>query len=173
MISYALDLDLEIVLTRTDLPKQLAGLQIENGMVEVTYQVARTSEYFVNSEAKKQKQLIIEQPIDGDLELQTREALEEATQDLYRFGVDVTPGATILFVVKELKKLQEKTPLDGLDAATIMSYQSKQAVSDSAKKILSQLVAMRHELTRVSAALLQNSDQVRDVTNWQSRMLTT
>ena len=71
LISYALDLDLEIVLTRTDLPKQLAGLQIENGMVEVTYQVARTSEYLVNSEAKKQKQLIIEQPIDGDLELQT------------------------------------------------------------------------------------------------------
>ena len=48
--------------------------------------------------------------------------------------------------MKELKKLQEKTPLDGLDAATIMSYQSKQAVSDSAKKILSQLVAMRHRV---------------------------
>jgi hypothetical protein len=170
LISYALDLDTEVVVTRTDLPKQLASMHITNGMVDVTYHVARTSKYLVDSESKKQKQLIIEHPIDSQYELQSRDALEETTRDLYRFAIDVKPGATILFDVRERKTLPEKTPLDGLDDVTIMSYQAEKAVSEAVKNILHQLTARRHELTRVSASLLQISDQVREVTSWQARV---
>ena len=170
LISYALDLDTEIVVTRTDLPKQLAAMHIANGIVDVTYHLARASHYLLNNESPKQKQLIIEHPIDSEYALQSRDALAETTRDLYRFAVDVQPGTTMLFDVQERKTRQEKLPLDGLDDVTIMTYHAEQAVSDPVKVILNQLVTRRRELTQVAASLLQIDEQIREATSWQAQV---
>ena len=87
LISYALDLDVEVSVARTDPHNTLAGMTIADGLVKTTYARVRTSSYRIDNTAKTAKRLIVEQGIEKSCQLLSRKSLDETTSDLYRFAI--------------------------------------------------------------------------------------
>jgi hypothetical protein len=170
LVSYALDLDLQVEVRTSEHPQTLAGLSIANGVIVSQHAAERTTTYTVDSEASQVGKLIIEHPIHGDFQLVSKESLQETTEDMYRFAMTPLPGESVAFAVSETRTVEEKTPLATMDEAQTQRYLASDKVSEAAKEVFRHLLAGNREQTETAAAILRNRDIVRDISAMQSRI---
>ena len=103
LISYALDLDVQVSVTTAETPPQLVGVQIRNGQVETDRRTMRTTRYLVVNESTRSRKMIIEQSIDVAYRLAPQNALEEETDNVHRFGLAAESGKTAELSIEEEK----------------------------------------------------------------------
>ncbi|MHB8956401.1 MAG: hypothetical protein ACYC4U_25740, partial [Pirellulaceae bacterium] len=170
LISYALDLDLQVSVQASDTAPVLAGVAIAQGTVVSKHSVMRTTTYTVDSEASSAGGLIVEHPINKSYQLLSREALQETAEDVYRFKMTARPGESAALVVQESQTSEGRTPLATIDESHAQQYLASDKVSEKVKDIFRQLLSKRRELTEIAAAILRNRDIVGDITSMQSRI---
>ena len=100
-LSYALDTGVEISSFNRVTPGPEMTVKLENGRLDVRYKQRHTRTYVIVNRSPEDRKVILEQPIRNGWKLVTPEKPEEITTDLYRFGVDVKPGATVKYEVAE------------------------------------------------------------------------
>ena len=115
LVSYALDLDLQVTARLPTSPQTLAGVSIKNGLVVSTHHVVRTTRYAVDSEASRDEKLVIEHPIDAAFHLLSKATLEETTTDMYRFAVTAQPETTTECTVEEEQTVEQQVPFATVD----------------------------------------------------------
>ncbi|MHB8866400.1 MAG: hypothetical protein ACYC6N_28780 [Pirellulaceae bacterium] len=170
LISYALDLDLQVSVQASDTAPVLAGVAIAQGTVVSRHSVMRTTTYTVDSEASSAGGLIVEHPINKSYQLSSREALQETAEDVYRFKMTARPGESAALVVQESQTSEGRTPLATIDESHAQQYLASDKVSEKVKDVFRQLLSKRRELTEIAAAILRNRDIVCDITSMQSRV---
>ncbi len=170
LVSYALDLDLQVEVRTTESPQTLAGLSIANGLIVSKHAVERTTTYTVDSEASQAGKLIIEHPIHNDFQLVSQESLEVTTEDMYRFVMTALPGESVALAIPETRTVEEKIPLATVDEAQTQRYLASDKVSAGAKEVFRHLLAGNREQTETAAAILRNRDIARDISGMQSRI---
>ncbi|MFW6170586.1 MAG: hypothetical protein ACODAD_08855 [Planctomycetota bacterium] len=170
LVSYALDLDVDVDVTRDESQESLTAVRLVDGTLVTTDMVRRTSNYAIDNGADREKRVIIEQEIDADYELKTRDALDESTQNLYRFALTVQPESPFHFQVQEEKTVESKQPLSALDTVTLHRYLVAEAVPETVKEKLRQLARLRREIEGVTADIAAKDEQVRNLGAAQSRI---
>ncbi len=91
LLSYALDLDVEVAPTSDARPQHLVSARIEKGVLFANYKQSRTNSYRLKNASNKEKTVLVEHPIDTSWELLSPEPTEK-TRGVYRFAVAVKPG---------------------------------------------------------------------------------
>ena len=92
LISYALDLEVEVNLNVEKPDRRFANARIRKGVLQLSYRTTRTSQYVVSNASSHPRNLLLEQRIDKSWQLVTPSEPDEQTRDLYRFAIEVAPG---------------------------------------------------------------------------------
>jgi hypothetical protein len=147
LISYAIDLDVEVAPEVEDRPDELLSVRIVKGTMKLEHRKRDREKYTIKNAGERPKTVLVERPIDVGWELVSPKEPPEKTRDLYRFEVAVDPGQTKELVVEEQQTSKSEVLLSSLDMKTVLTYvASTKAVSPAVEKALQSIVEMRKSL---------------------------
>lgn len=170
LISYALDLTVEVEPQSKGGQQELTSLKIRKGTLLVTRKATEEKTYNVRNRDQKKKTVLVEHPFRSDWELVEPKKAPERTRDVYRFVVDVDRDQTAKLVVQEQKPLTESIQLASSGADVINIYLRSKVISPKVKEALEKAVALRTALSRATAERERREERVREITQEQTRI---
>jgi hypothetical protein len=172
LISYAMDLDIEVAPSQKQEPRAMTSVRIARGTLYTTHKHVRTKSFLVKNSGKKSKKVLIEYPLQQPWTLVLPKEPAEKTRDLYRFAVTADPGKPVTVDVKEEHVTTEQVAITNLDTGAIGFYLNAPVISEEVKKALREViarkgaiqeqVAKRQELERQVAVIEQEQKRIRD-----------
>src|SRR5262249_49180713 len=92
LLSYAVDLDIEVAPEYDEQPRTLVNARIAKGVLVTDHKLVRTRSYKVKNSGHTAKTVLIEHPIDVQWKLISPKEPTEKTRDQSRFAVESKPG---------------------------------------------------------------------------------
>lgn len=170
LISYAMDLDTEVVPDRADEHQELVSASLRKGTLLLTQKARREKTYTVTNRGQKPKKLLIEYPIQPGWELIAPAKPSERTRDAYRFALMVGAGKTAKLTVREERPIQQTVRLLDVGLDRIEYYLRAKQISPEVQQALQRVVSLRHELDRISVERNRHEEQIRTVAQEQARI---
>jgi hypothetical protein len=170
LISYALDLDVEVVPEAKGSPDQLTSVKIAKGTLTTTIKYERTQTYTVKNSGKNAKTVLIEYPVAADWKLIEPKEPKEKTRDVYRFAVTVEPGKPATLKIAEEKTVSNQMVLSNLDDNAILFYQRSPAVSAEVKKALAEVLKRKQQLQELITKRQEHEQTIATITQEQGRI---
>jgi hypothetical protein len=149
LLSYALDLDVEVAPTSDSRPQHLISARIEKGVLIAAYKQARTQRYTVKNAAGKEKKVLVEHPVEPQWELVAPKEPTAKTRDVYRFAVAAKPGEPAGLKIEEQQTIRQDVAISNLNDEAIHFYLSAKVVSESVKDALREVVRRKAELAEL------------------------
>ncbi len=194
IISYAVDLDIEVSPQGKSLPDRITQVKISRGTLIVARILQRERDFVMVNRGDRAKKLLIEYSLSGDWTLVEPAKPAEQTRDVYRFavqlpgrvtasdGADGSPAAadgstaasgsaasTTLRVVEE-RRVSQSVALTNLDSNTIALYLQQQVVSAAVRDALAKLSRLRGELTDLARERQGVEGQISGIRSDQERI---
>lgn len=170
LLSYALDLDVEVAPTRDDRPQDLVSVRIAKGTLIATYNQSRSQKYVVKNSGDEEKRVLIEYPIEPRWKLVEPKEPAEKTRDVYRFAVTAEPGKPVELKVEELRNIRQDVALTNLDLGTIQFYLRAETVSQEVKDALREVVKRKSELADFQRRNEQLKQEIATIDQEQQRI---
>jgi hypothetical protein len=170
LLSYALDLDVEVASTSDARPQHLVSARIEKGVLLATYKQLRRQSYTIKNSGSRSKTVLVEHPIDRRWELRLPQEPTEETRDMYRFAVEAKPGDQMELKIEEEQTVRQTVALDSAPDETIRLYLSAQTVSESVKKALREVVRRKAEIAELARQKEQVEAEIATIGDEQQRI---
>ena len=183
LISYAVDLDVEVAPDVTPRPDELLSVRIAKGILKIEQLKTRRHSYAIKNSSAERKTVLVELPIDSAWELRSSKEPTEKTRDLYRFEVIIDGGKSTQLIVEEQQKAPSEVQLVGASTNAVLALaagagrlnpavekamrslvelQKKlEAATGDAERVEASITAIDHEQARIRQNLAQlekNSD---------------
>jgi len=170
LVSYALDLDVEVAPESKGRPTELLSVRLVKGTMIVTQRHQRVQEYTVKNSGQKPRSVLIEYPYDSTWELVTPAEPAEKTRDLYRFRVEAPSGEPAGLTVEEERTDSQEVALTNISDGSIRIYLSAKVVSDEVKAALQRIVEKKHEIDLLAESRKQLEKQIAEIGSEQARI---
>jgi hypothetical protein len=170
LVSYAMDLDVEVAPSGKQLPNQVVSVKLSRGMLTVTNRYEREQTYTVKNSGPQAKQVLIEQSLDPSWKLLAPEKPAEKTRDRYRFVVAAAPGKPSELKVREEQTVSNQIAITNLDANTFAVYLRAKVVSDGLRKAFEEVRTWQTKVETVQADLAARELEIRTIEQEQNRI---
>lgn len=170
LISYSMDLDTEVAPSAVNEPEQIVSVKVVRGVLETSRKYGRKRSYVIKNSAKKEKQVLVEYPLDSSWNLVEPKEATEKTRDLYRFGVKAEPGVAATLVVREERIDLQRVALVNLDDNMIRFYIQAAVVSPALKEKLGEVIKRKADLAALTAKRGELERQVTVIFEEQTRI---
>lgn len=170
LVSYAMDLHVEVVPRQTQSQQQLVQVRIVRGTLHVTHKYQRTKEFTIKNSGSEAKKVVVEFPIEPEWKLIQPEKADETTRSVYRFYVTAEPGEPARLVVQEERPVSQQFVLSNLNVDQIVLWIKQPQVDDEIKAALQKLVQMKQQLQELQAQRQQLEQQVAVIDQEQARI---
>jgi hypothetical protein len=171
LVSYAIDLDVEVAPELQARPDELASMSIAKGALKLTHQRTRRQQYTVKNSSDQKKTVLIEQPIDTAWQLVSPKEPAEKTRDLYRFEVAVEPGKSAKLEVEQQQKVAEQVVLSTLDSPAVLAFATTAAkLNPAAAKALQKAAELKNTRDAAIAEVARVQSQIKSIETEQSRI---
>lgn len=169
ILTFALDLGMEVALERTNETSQQLTVKIVQGVLEQRYQLRRENEYRVVNRDSKPHTLLIEQPFSGEWEIvEPRDA--ERTANFYRFRLDMQPNQTRTLKVVEQRTQQETFALLQASDDVLRVFVQNQRLSEAVRQALAAIQNRRRAISNLDAEIRQQEAKIRAISEDQARI---
>ncbi len=169
LISYALDLDVEVAPETKQEPVAITAAKIVRGILQVTRKYRRVKQWVVKNSSKSVKTVLIESPKSHWKLVQPAEA-SESTRDRHRFAVKAPPGIPQTLRIVEEHSAGSTYALTNLDLNSIRFYVNARSIPATIQQALSEVIARRQAISRIAARQQQAKRQLRVIDQEQSRI---
>jgi hypothetical protein len=169
LLSYALDLDVEVAPTSTNRPQRMMSARIVKGVLETTYKYERTQEYVVKNSGGKAKTVLIEYPIEQEWTLLAPKEPSEKTRDMYRFAVQAEPGRPADLAIRQERTIRQTIAMTNINDQNILLYLNEQVVSEAVKNALREVVRRKAELADLVRRKEQTDQEINQIVQDQGR----
>ncbi|MGC3966304.1 MAG: hypothetical protein QM775_02710 [Pirellulales bacterium] len=170
LISYAVDLDTEVVPTTKGKPNEIVSLKIARGVLQVTNKTERETVFTVKNSGRKEAKVLIEHPLDPSWKLITPEKPTEKTRDRYRFAVAAPVGKPVEWKVAEEQLNYMSLGLTNIDDGSLVVYLRSKTISDAVRKAIEDVRARNAEIQQLRTKHAQLEQQIRVIGEEQSRI---
>jgi hypothetical protein len=171
LISYAIDLDVEVAPESKERPDELASLSIAKGTLKLTHKRSRRHEYTVKNSGEQKKSVLIEQPFDPDWKLIAPKEPSEKTRDLYRFEAAVEPGKTSKLEIAEEQITREEVALSTLNTEMVLAFATTAGkLNPAAEQALKNCADLKKSLDAAIADVAQTQSQIKTIETEQARI---
>ncbi len=170
LLSYALDLDLEVEPVGASAPEQIIAVRLYRGALIQTREQRREREYRVRHRGRKARRLLIEHPLAADWTLLERSAPAERTREAYRFALDIEPGKSAARKVVEQRRLDQSIALSSMRTDQIELYLKQRNLSEAVLQVLAQVVALKWETGALSAPTAALETKIKEIGTEQERI---
>ena len=169
VLTFALDLGVEVTRDREDRTSQQVAVKIVNGVLQQRILLRRENEYRIENRDDKPRTLLVEQPLNADWELvEPRDA--ERTASFYRFRIVLEPNQSRTLKVVEQRTVQETLALLQADDATLRLFVQNQQLSEPVRQALAGILNRRRVLSNLDAEIRQQEAKIRAISDDQARI---
>lgn len=170
LISYALDLKVEVDAQGKSEPQELTSAKLQRGLLVTTKKLQQSRTYTVRNRDQKKKSVIIEHPYRADWELVEPKGQTERTRDMHRIRAQVDADKSQKVVVKEQRQLVEQVQLLTFATDAFGFYIKSPQVSERVKAALRKIVAMRDANAETARQRGRLEQRINEITQEQSRI---
>lgn len=170
LISYALDLDTEIVRTVEGSPPALVSVALNKHRLYTKHEHQETTTYTIKNSDTNPRVVLIEQPLRAGRKLVSPETPAEQTRSLYRFEVPVDANQSTTFEVVESETSERFVALMSTTDNALSVYLSEEAVSNEVKASIRLFMERRQALEKIVASRKAIEDELSTITQEQTRI---
>jgi hypothetical protein len=170
LLSYALDLEVEVAPTSDFRPQDLIGVRINKGVLIASYKQSRVQKYTIKNSGDTEKRVLIEHGFEPQWKLVQPEKPTEKTRDMYRFAVAAEPGNPAELKIEEQQEIRQDIAITNLGDEAIQIYLGSKAVSEAVKEALKEVVARKAALTELQRQHQQKNQEIATIGQEQTRI---
>ena len=170
LISYAIDLQVEVEPAATMDEAQLVTVRLRKGTLLITRRAIREKVYTIKNRDQQAKTVLIEHPVSPNWKLVQPQQPQERTRTVYRFTVAVEADQTATLQVREEKPLQQTVALTDAGPDLIAQYQQARQVSAAVRQALQRVITLRGHLDQTRAERRRLEQQLDSITRDQNRI---
>src|SRR5437867_4930069 len=142
LISYALDLKVEVEPMQQGGTNEVTAIQIRKGVMRVSHRLLQTKAYTIRNKAAEKRTVLVEHPFRSDWKLLEPPKPIERTPSVYRFRVVVEAAKSEKLTVNEEQLTSESIGVINADLNMLLLYSRHRAISPRVKEALEKIVAM-------------------------------
>jgi hypothetical protein len=170
LLSYAMDLDVEVAPTSDARPQRLMTARIDKGVLTAEYKQSRKQSYTVKNSGHNAKTVLVEYPIQQPWKLVAPKEPTEKTRDAYRFAVNAKPNEPSDLAIEEELINQQAVALTDLNDDAIRFYLSADVISESIKQALREVVRRKSELAELNRRKSEIEQEIATIGKEQDRI---
>ncbi len=170
LLTYSLDLDVEVAIKATDAPEEITSIRLLKGALLAQHKAVRTRTYTLKNSNQKDRTILVEQPIEAGWQLVTPKEPAEKTAAVYRFAVDVPAGKSVDLQVVEERLYGQQLAIGNMGNDAIRIFINQRVISPKAKAALEQIVEMQSRKLGVVQERQQLEQQVKNINEEQNRI---
>lgn len=170
LLSYALDLDVEVAPTSDYRPQDLLSVRIEKGVLIATYKQLRTQSYTIKNSGGKEKRMLIEYPLAPQWKLIEPKEPTEKTRDMYRFAVAAEPGKPAELKIEEQQDIRQDIAISDLGDEAVRLFLSAKVVSEPVKEALREVMRRKTELAELQRRNQEKNQEIATIGQEQQRI---
>jgi len=170
LVSYAIDLDVEVAPQAKSEPERLVSVKLVKGTMLITQELTRERQYTIKNSGKAPQKVLVVYPIEPGWTLVEPKQPAETTRDKYRFAVEVKPGEPATLVVREQQSVGQQIALSNADIGAIEVYIGAKEVSDKVKAALAEVVQRKQTLQEAAQKHSQLQQQLQAIVQEQDRI---
>ncbi|MFM9057938.1 MAG: hypothetical protein ACKOSQ_02230 [Planctomycetaceae bacterium] len=170
LVSYAVDLDVEVSPRTEPLPEEILSVKLVKGTLVVARKLARRKTFEVKNSGSDAVRLLVEHPREGGWQLVKPEKPAETTRDRYRFAVTAEPGKPTKLEVVEEQQTHQHLALANTDDGTILFFTNAKPTSPAVKEALAKVIELKREIERLVQERAKREQEVQVVGQEQDRI---
>jgi hypothetical protein len=170
LISYALDLKVEVEPQSQGGQQELVAVKLRRGTLIATRKNVAAKLYIVRNRDRTAKDVLVEHPLRDGWNLVEPSEPAERTREVYRFDARVEPDKTTRLLVREEEQTEEAVALTNLEPDRITLFLRSRIVGDRVKEALQKVVQLRDRLARTQADRARLQQRIAEVGQEQSRI---
>jgi hypothetical protein len=151
LISYALDLEMEVAVESKPEERTTTLLHIGKGGLHARQKFTRKTLYTIKNSSAHSKKVLLERPSDPAWKA-IEPAPVEKTRSLSRFAVSAEPGKPAALAVSEEREATETFLLTGLDPAQVEYYIRLPVAKPALQKALEAVMGAKAKLAEMTTA---------------------
>lgn len=169
ILTYALDLGVEVAQERTNFTSQMISVKIVDGVLQQRVERRMESRYRLVSRDDKPRTVLVEQPYNEGWEL-VEPAADARTPTFYRFRVALEPRQTATLRIVQKRTLQESVALLQESEDTIRVLAQNQQLSEPIRQALNGILNRRRAIRTLEAQIRQQESRIKEITDDQARI---
>ncbi|HXV64864.1 MAG TPA: carboxypeptidase regulatory-like domain-containing protein, partial [Vicinamibacteria bacterium] len=170
ILSYGLDLHLDVAAGRERAPERVTRVAVGRGVLRRDVKLRRSTAYSVRSQDTDARVVLIEHPVEVDWTIVETPAPAETTREEYRFRLEAAPGVTTELVVQEESHRETTYALSNVSSDQIALWLEERSIDLEVERVLRQVVAKRDEVAAVSQELQRLESEQTSLFDDQQRL---
>lgn len=170
LVSYAIDLNTEVVpkVTRANAVIELA--KIVGGLLIVNEKTRITTRYLIRNRGPSERTIIVEHAIRGGWKLFAPEKPMETSRDMYRFEVVAKSNETVTLEVLEDSPTATNTNLTSISEEALRFYVAAAGTGPAIKQALAKVLEMRSSTATAKKSLAEEIAALKAIGDDQTRI---
>jgi hypothetical protein len=149
LISYAMDLGVEVVTRPETTDRPETSIKIVKGVMIVTSKQVSKISYTIKNRTDAARTVLVEHPLRDQWKLIEPAEAAETTRGLYRFEVAVAADASEKLIVSEELPISERVSLTSESLSRVAVYLRAQTISEAVKTALAKVIDMKTGLATI------------------------
>ena len=170
LLSYAVDLDVEVVPRAEPRPEEIVSVRLAKGTLVASRRLARARKFEVKNSGDKPVKLLVEHPLDPGWKLVKPEKADETTRDRYRFAVMAEPGKPAVLEIGEEMQVDQSLAITNLDDNAILLYSRARVTSPAVKESLAEVIRRKQEIERIVREKAEREQEINAIGQEQARI---
>jgi hypothetical protein len=170
LVSYALDLAVEVSMKQHPAPEQVTKLWIAKGALWQQRKLVDEREYAIKNKNQTPRTVMVEQPVGPDWKLIEPKAAEEKTSTLLRFKMEVPNQNAQTLLVKLERPVDESIALTTIDIDAIGFYLRQQIISEAVRQALNRVIELRRALDETRRQIARIDKDIETIADEQKRI---
>ncbi|MGH9805612.1 MAG: hypothetical protein ACRD4D_10630, partial [Candidatus Acidiferrales bacterium] len=170
LLSYALDLGLEVATNRDTDRERVERVEILRGILRLHRKVVEKKTYTIRNNDEKARVVVVEHPVRPGWTLVETAAAAESTANYHRFRVEAKPKTTTEFTVREENPQETTYDLTNILADQIALWVRAKTIDAEIEKALQGVVAKKNEIDDIVKKLALLEEEQADIFRDQERV---
>ena len=170
LLSYAVDLDVEVVPRAEPRPDEIVSVRLAKGTLVASRRLARARKLEVKNSGTKPVKLLVEHPLEPGWKLVKPEKADETTRDRYRFAVAAEPGKPAAVEIAEEMTIDQTLAITNLDDAAILLYSRARTTSPAVRESLAEVIRRKQEIERLVREKAEREQEINAIGQEQARI---
>lgn len=170
LLSYALDLGVEVSTNRDNERERVERVQIHRGVIRMHTKVVGKKTYVIRNNDKTARKVMVEHPVRAGWTLIETPAAVESTASYHRFRVEVKPKTTTEFAVREENPRQTAYEIRNVTPEQITLWVRQKSIDADIERALQRFIAKKNDIGELQRKIEGLDKEQKEIFNDQQRV---
>ncbi len=170
LLSYALDLGVEVSTNIGSERQKVERVQISRGVLRMQTKVVEKKAYVIRNNDEKGRTVVVEHPVRPGWKMVETAQPAESSANNYRFKVEAKPKTTTELAVREESPQETTYALINVTPEQIAIWVRERSIDPEIEKVLGNIIAKKNEISEISQKMSAHEREQTEIFRDQERV---